>query len=889
MSIHESKVFGLTGVIGKDGYLTPDLEQTLNTIQENAANKGIAYLDKRGPEQPHPLVAMATGIGKGNIIHRVIEKTLHAKPNSRVLVIAGVRTALVAQTRQALQGYQEDGLEDFEYIEAEESDPIDLSSSDIVNNFSARSSLSYLTGTIHEPVANVHVTTIQRLQSEMREKAVHPSAYDLLIVDEVHNIGTPPRKRIVDQFNRVIGFTATPFRHSGIIKTPEQYGFTIVESLPLPEAQQLGLLPPLVGMQVDTKSVVDVIPTTATGGIDYKKLEKLLKTSPDLRPYIADRIADLITAEGKQYKTMVAVNFVWEAQEMAELLAAKGIKVGIAVNKAAARQIHTDQIPAIDSLERYGLPSADDASVQVLISPYVAGEGFDAPFTEVLVWASPTDSSIRYTQYTGRLARRAPGKAYGIVMDCLYQTDQYNWSYNMAMWMKGNIKQLDNGLLILGRSADVEVLRNQPEIERIRRYSAVQPLEKLQVQTLLDVQETDFPITHFYLSSLFEGRSTKLVELANNVMSKLTTTQPDLFARRRNKTRVVDVATDQAFFIEQMLAAGAKLLNKEITLIQEGELPLSNSALENSFQGSRKRILEVSEQVIEELEGEFPGIFAIRRRPSRHLVQVATNSEIFIGKMKQRGIFLKDSEIRLLQPNDFSLTWDSLESTFMGDVGELRSLARTVLDEITEQTPELITSRKSGNHTLRVVTDKGLFVQRMVAIGARIRETDNPLPLVLDTDFPLSSTVLNAMFEGTHAKIDAAAQSVINDLRKKDPNLIEKKMAKNKREVYIVKDPKLFISLMESKGVVLKPSPEEVPVISETDFPVSLSSVDKFFRGGKAKLKPIVEDVIGDLKARDTTLLGRRRLSRAMVDVTTDRELFFREMIKRGAELKNPS
>lgn len=44
---------------------------------------------------------------------------------------------------------------------------------------------------------------------------------------------------------------------------------------------------------------------------------------------------------------------MWEAQELAGLLKNKGIKVGVAVNHEAAKAIHSDEIPALDSIDRY--------------------------------------------------------------------------------------------------------------------------------------------------------------------------------------------------------------------------------------------------------------------------------------------------------------------------------------------------------------------------------------------------------------------------------------------------------------------------------------------------------------------------------------------------------
>src|SRR6185437_2761944 len=50
---------------------------------------------------------MATGIGKGRIIHLTLERQFRIKPNSKVLVVAGTKNILVSQTHRALSDYQQ--------------------------------------------------------------------------------------------------------------------------------------------------------------------------------------------------------------------------------------------------------------------------------------------------------------------------------------------------------------------------------------------------------------------------------------------------------------------------------------------------------------------------------------------------------------------------------------------------------------------------------------------------------------------------------------------------------------------------------------------------------------------------------------------------------------
>src|SRR6185369_1109212 len=100
-------IYGKTGLVNKDGILSQDQETLLENIQENAANKSLEYLYKRTRDDLSPLIAMATGIGKGRIAHKIIEKFIKNNPNSKILYIAGTKNILVDQTHSALNRYIE--------------------------------------------------------------------------------------------------------------------------------------------------------------------------------------------------------------------------------------------------------------------------------------------------------------------------------------------------------------------------------------------------------------------------------------------------------------------------------------------------------------------------------------------------------------------------------------------------------------------------------------------------------------------------------------------------------------------------------------------------------------------------------------------------------------
>src|SRR3989344_966254 len=720
----EQLSFGLTGDGEKDGVLTPEQQELLNKIQSSAARSVINYLDQMSVGDPYPMVAMATGIGKGNIIHQVIFETIRNKPDSKILVIAGTKLVLVDQTQDALRGYQQyyDESEDVEVLPEQDI-------KDEEDSLQDEAGFLYTVGK-YGTKSTVEVATIQTLQAEKNKAALKYEDYDLVIVDEVHNIGTQKRVDLINGFSKIVGFTATPYRHTGHLKAPDQYGFTIIESLPLPEAQNLRLLPPLCGIQIETKDLVEDIPMTRSGKIDFKKLEKILKDSPDLRPYIANRITQMISGEGKHYKTVVAVNFVWEAQELAQLLYNNGLKVGVAINQQAGELIHTREIPALDSIDRYKLPHSDPNAIQVLISPYVASEGFDAPFTEALVWASPTDSSLRYTQYTGRLARRAPGKAYGVVVDCLYQTSQYNWSYSFGMWMKGSVKTLDSGMLYLGPEQDIKGLGSLAAIQNFVKSSDRTPLDQLQKEGLLPVQESDFLVIQRELKEIFVGDWSKLRQVSSQVLHEIKDQDSSLVVHRISGDQTIIVVTDRKIFIELMQNKGTQLKTPSmVTLlaVRDTDFPITQNILRAFFSGGKEKILTAANITMQRINASYPELVA-QRYARTTMISVVTNRDIFIEIMEQLGVKRKDVKpVEQVQNTDFVISTPKL-MIFKGSYRKIMPLATAVAEYLNAQEPGIVASRKIHGQVVKVVTDRQRFIDEMLKRGAKLGKIPRPLP-----------------------------------------------------------------------------------------------------------------------------------------------------------------
>lgn len=424
MTIH-----GVTGDLNKDGVLDDRRSKGRNWRQMAAVKRVLEYWRTHGNEKPYPMLALPTGFGKGHIIQRLLRE----KPSAKILLIVGAKNILLDQSKEVLVSFakQEAGLTDYSVF------PI--------------------------TTGKVVLATWQGLISASRRHGLTELFGRLVIVDEGHNTGTWKRLEILKELKpaAVVGLTATAYRSSGPYKWPNEYGFEIVDAMPLPECIMEGWLSPMAGIAIDTKVLLPK-EVRDINGLNYRRLNKALRNHPHLFERIATEIGTRFLPSGM--KTVIIVNRInQEACVMARILKRMGFSVGLAVNQTKANELR-EEFVTNEAIGRYKLPPEHPDSIQVLISPQVIGEGFDAPMTECVVWAAPTMSALRYTQVVGRGTRICPGKKFCLIVDFVYMIESYGYCYNFAQFMPHEfLHELPGGLMYIGPDYVLPSVQIPPE------------------------------------------------------------------------------------------------------------------------------------------------------------------------------------------------------------------------------------------------------------------------------------------------------------------------------------------------------------------------------------------------------------------------------------------
>lgn len=451
-----------TGVTGapENGIVTEDLSRRWCARQELAVQRILAHFALHGFDAPYPLLSAATGFGKGRVIAEIIKRVAEILGHAHhdpTLLIAGSKDLLREQAVSAIGGH----------LEEEETGP---------------GRFAFLGGKV-SPDADILVTIWQTLLARAK-RGLLPKV-GVTVIDEAHNAGVQARLDLLKQLetDAVVGLTATAVRSSGAYRTPEAYGFEVVDTIPLTEGIHEGWNSPLIGIPIDPGFT---LPADVREGenLNHAKLARELRKHPEYLPNVTRLLAEVFLKGSNGSpgpKAVIPVNRVdQEAVVIARILKEYGYTVGLAVNTSASRK-WAGEFPTFDAVERHKLPHDDPNAIQVLISPHVIGEGYDNPAVELIAWVVPTISALRYTQVLGRGTRICPGKAYCLVVDFPWFIEGFGYSTTLGQFfLKEDIQELEDGRYFIGpKGSWLPNLPSMPSLEQYGKLVTLPDLERV--------------------------------------------------------------------------------------------------------------------------------------------------------------------------------------------------------------------------------------------------------------------------------------------------------------------------------------------------------------------------------------------------------------------------
>lgn len=237
---------------------------------------------------------------------------------------------------------------------------------------------------------------------------------DVVITDEAHHATAPSYRRVYahargqNPLARHIGFTATPFRSApnGATSGLGAIFEALVYEYDLAQAIADGALAPMECVRVRTSlDLADLDPE------DEVRLANLADT-PERNQLVVEKYLEHVP--GRPAICFCAT--VDHAKHLADAFRAAGVRA-----KAV-----WGEMPARDREETLDLYRSRPDILPVLCNKDLLTEGFDAPRTEAVLLARPTQSRGLFAQMVGRATRLSPGKERGLVIDFVDNTDVHD-------------------------------------------------------------------------------------------------------------------------------------------------------------------------------------------------------------------------------------------------------------------------------------------------------------------------------------------------------------------------------------------------------------------------------------------------------------------------------
>lgn len=280
-------------------------------------------------------------------------------------------------------------------------------------------SLGLYTGSERDLDADYVFATVQTLARPDHLTRFSQTAFDYIIIDEVHRAGATSYLRILDHFEPrfLLGMSATPERTDGF-DIYALFDHNIAYEIRLQDALEHDMLTPFHYFGVS-----DIV-------VDGVELEDKADFSKLVSNQRVNHVIEAIERYGFSGDKVHGLVFCSRNDE-AEQLAASFREHGY---RALALSGSTGESAREAAIERLEMEEGPDA-LDYLFTVDIFNEGIDIPSVNQIVMLRPTQSAIVFVQQLGRGLRTAPDKDYVVVIDFI---GNYEGNYLIPMALFGD-------------------------------------------------------------------------------------------------------------------------------------------------------------------------------------------------------------------------------------------------------------------------------------------------------------------------------------------------------------------------------------------------------------------------------------------------------------------
>lgn len=342
--------------------------------------------------------------------------------------------------------------------------------------FGSQRTMGVLSGnSCKEAVENVDFlfATIQTLSKDSQLTKYAASAFDVIIIDEVHHAAASSYLKLLNYFTPklYLGMTASPDRPDGG-NIYELFDHNIAYEIRLQQALEADMLCPfhyfgLSDIQINGKSVND-------DEMVFTRLEQ----SARVDHIIAQ--AKYFGYSGSRVKGLIFCRTVEEAKEISSLMNEKGYRT-------CALSGQDSQECREEAIERLNAPKEDPNRLDYILTVGIFNEGVDIPEINQVIMLRPTESPIVFVQQLGRGLRKSPGKEFVNILDFI---GNYQNNYMIPIALSGD-RSYNKDTLRRYVSTGTQVIPGASTLyfDEIARQKIYDSIDKARTQELKLVKE----------------------------------------------------------------------------------------------------------------------------------------------------------------------------------------------------------------------------------------------------------------------------------------------------------------------------------------------------------------------------------------------------------------